>query len=89
MWAELGGFSAFIVVLGIILKMQSGSISKKQDKAMCEQKNGEVKGNLIKGDEKFEKIDKKLDKFNKEQVEQGKVLIAVFTTVTRMEKNGK
>ena len=89
MWIELGGFSAFIVVLGIILKMQSVSISKKQDKDMCEQKNGEVKGSLIKGDEKFEKIDKKLDKLNEEQVAQGKVLVEVFTTVTRMEKNGK
>ena len=89
MWTQIGGVSTFVLLLGVVLRMQCVSIGKKADEAMSVQRYGEVKEDLAKGDEKFKTIDEKLDKLNKEQVEQGKVLIAVFTTVTRMEKNGK
>jgi len=87
MWVEIAGGSGFLVLLGIIVKMQGTSIAKKQDKAMCEQRYGEVKDDLTKGDEKFDKIDKQLGTLNKEQVEQGKVLIKVYTIVDRIEKS--
>lgn len=89
MWTEIGGLSIFTVLLGVILRTQSISISKKTDKAMCKQRYGEVKEDLIKGDEKFGKIDKLMQDYQKEQIEQGKVLVEVFTIVDRMEKNGR
>ena len=89
MWIELGGGAGSLTLVGIIAKIAWNKVGRKQDTVMCDQRYGEVKEDLAKGDEKFNAIDEKLEKLNTEQVEQGKVLIKVYTIVNRMEKNGR
>ena len=90
MWVEaIGGGIGSLTLLGIIAKIAWNKVSGKQDTTMCNQRYTEVKAELAKGDGKFTAIDKKLEKLNAEQVEQGKVLVKVYTIVDRMEKNGR
>ena len=54
-----------------------------------EQAKTAVTAELVKFKKVLQFLDKKLEKLNTEQVEQGKVLIKVYTIVNRMEKNGR
>ena len=62
-----------------------GSRALVTEKA-CDEHKADIDRRLGRGVDRFDKIDNKLDKLNDEQVEQGKVLIKVFTIVDRMEK---
>jgi len=88
MWAEIGGMSLFTLLAAIILKIQYSTIGKKADEPLTAQRFKEVESSLARGDEKFNKIEKKLDKYQEEQIKQGKILTEVHTIVKRMEKNG-
>jgi len=89
MWVEAVGGVGSLALLGVIVKIGWARVGRKQDTTMCDQRYTEIKEDLTKGDEKFTAIDKKLDELNKEQGEQGKVLVKVYTIVDRMEKNGR
>jgi len=82
----IGGIFVFLV--GTVLTMQSSRIAKKANKELMEERHIHYMAELVDGVKKFEKIDERLTKLTDEQVEQGKVLIKVYTSVTRMEKNG-
>ena len=88
MWTAIGVGSGFLVLLGIVLSMQNVKINKAATKELCEERTQDFKRSLKSGNEKFEKNDRLLAKLTDEQVEQGKVLIKVYTIVSRMEKNG-
>jgi len=88
MWTEIGGMGLFTLLAAVILKIQHNTISKKADGALTAQRFKEVESSLARGDEKFNKIEKKLDKYQEEQIKQGKILTEVHTIVKRMEKNG-
>ena len=88
MWPAIGVGSGFLTLLGIVLGMQNVRISKAQTREMCDERHDNIEDSLKTGNNRFEKNDKLLAALNKEQVEQGKVLIEVYTIVQRMEKNG-
>ena len=88
MWVTIGAGSGVLALLGIVLGMQNVRINKAQTREMCDERHDNIEDNLKTGNNRFEKNDKLLAALNKEQVEQGKVLIEVYTIVQRMEKNG-
>lgn len=57
----LGIFVYLYKYIASVDKNLKGEILKKMDAGFCNQKYGELKGRLDKGDEKFQSIDKKLD----------------------------
>ena len=89
MWTAIGVGGGFLVLLGIVLSMQNVKINKAATRELCEERSGDCQKSLDSGNERFDKNDILLEKLTKEQVEQGKVLVEVYTIVSRMEKNGK
>ena len=86
MWAEIAG-GACIILLGVIVKMQNTKIDdattetdKKADKAMCDQRYGEVLTRLGRGVDRFDKIDDGLKK-------QRDILTKVHTIVENLDRN--
>ena len=65
-----------------------GSRALVTEKA-CDEHKADIDRRLGRGVERFDKIDEKLETLNKEQTEQGKVLVEVYTIVSQMEKNGR
>ena len=64
-----------------------GSRALVTEKA-CDEHKADIDRRLGRGVERFDNIDKKLETLNKEQTEQGKVLIKVFTIVERIGNGG-
>jgi len=64
-----------------------GSRALVTEKA-CDEHKADIDRRLGRGVERFDKIDEKLETLNKEQTEQGKVLIKVFTIVERIGNGG-
>lgn len=77
-----------ILLISVVLTMQNVRIAKKANKELVEERHLHSLVELANGVKKFDKIDKQLEKLTNEQVEQGKVLIKVYTIVNRIEKNG-
>jgi len=81
---SVGIIMAGIALMNFFRKRNSnpGGVAEK----LCDDRHEDIDRRLGRGVERFDKIDEKLEKLNTEQVEQGKVLIKVFTIVDRMEK---
>ena len=79
---------AGVAVMTFLRRRRNGNLGSQvlvTEKA-CDEHKADIDRRLGRGVDRFDKIDNKLDKLNDEQVEQGKVLIKVFTIVDRMEK---